>query len=421
MSASSSSLPPTPVTLETLPFDNRALRELPVDPVEENYVREVRGACFSRVRPTPVSNPSLVVHSPSALALLGLTAPEAEARRPDFPALFAGNNPLPGAEPAAHCYCGHQFGSFAGQLGDGATMYLGEIRSPPASWPPSPLPSAWPVPPAAAGRVELQFKGAGKTPYSRSADGRKVLRSSIREFLCSEANAALGIPTTRAATVVTSDTRVVRDIFYVGNPIAERATVITRIAPTFLRFGSFEIFKGADGSTGRAGPSAGRADLLRLLVDFTGRNYYPELWTDAAVSPPSSSPANPPTGPVSPAEAARALSLFREVSLRTARLFAAWQCFGFCHGVLNTDNMSVVGVTIDYGPFGWMERCVKVGRRGSEGLSCPPRLNPPHPTPLTHFPRNPLPAASTRSSSATPPTTAVGTRTRTSLGSVSGT
>jgi len=279
---------------------------------------QVRNAAFSRVEPTPVEAPKLVAVSAPALALLELPASEAE--RPDFAAFFAGNTVLPGAQPAAHCYCGHQFGSFAGQLGDGATMYLGEVVRSDGT------------------RVELQFKGAGKTPYSRTADGRKVLRSSIREFLCSELMAALGIPTTRAATIVTSDTLVARDIFYTGDVIEEQATIITRLAATFLRFGSFEIVKTADPMTGRAGPSAGNLALLTQLAEFTIRHYFPDIHA------------------AHDNLADRAWAWYLEVVRRSAVLVAHWQAYGWCHGVLNTDNMSIVGLTIDYGPFGWMDR-----------------------------------------------------------------
>eukprot|EP01113_Clastostelium_recurvatum_P039160 TRINITY_DN5950_c0_g1_i1.p1 TRINITY_DN5950_c0_g1~~TRINITY_DN5950_c0_g1_i1.p1 ORF type:complete len:323 (-),score=10.22 TRINITY_DN5950_c0_g1_i1:44-946(-) len=164
-------------TLETLQFDNSCLSKLPLDPNPQNYVRTVPGACFSRVTPTPVKNPRLVATSREALQWIGLD--EAQVNRPEFVEYFAGNKVLPGSEPAAHCYCGHQFGNFAGQLGDGRAMYLGEVINPQGQ------------------RVEIQFKGAGKTPYSREADGRAVLRSSIREFLCSEAMFHLGVPTTR--------------------------------------------------------------------------------------------------------------------------------------------------------------------------------------------------------------------------------
>jgi len=309
--------------LENLNFDNLALRKLFIDETRENYVRsKVPRANFSRVWPTPVKNPQLVAYSLEALALLDID--ENEMKRTDAAEYFAGNEIFPGSEPAAHTYCGHQFGAFSGQLGDGATMYLGEIVN------------------SKGERWELQFKGAGKTPYSRSADGRKVLRSSIREFLMSEAMDALGIATTRAGTVVTSDTTVVRDIFYSGNPIYEKATIITRIAPTFLRFGSFEIFKDVDEVTGRAGPSVGLEDeMLPVMLEYALHTFYPHI-ADKYPAPAHS-----------PKE--RYLAMYSEIVQRTARLCAEWQCVGFCHGVLNTDNMSIIGLTIDYGPFGMME------------------------------------------------------------------
>ncbi|CAM9848078.1 unnamed protein product, partial [Phaeothamnion confervicola] len=222
----------------------------------------------------------------------------------------------------AHCYCGHQFGSFAGQLGDGAAIYLGEVVN------------------RAGERWELQLKGAGLTPFSRTADGRKVLRSSLREFLCSEAMHYLGVPTTRAGTVVTSDSRVARDIFYDGRVTHERCSVVSRVAQTFLRFGSFEIFKPRDPGAigGRAGPSAGNEALRRTMLDYVVRNFYPEAATRAAED------GNGGGG-----------KMYREVVARTAALVASWQCVGWTHGVLNTDNMSIVGLTIDYGPFGWMD------------------------------------------------------------------
>lgn len=304
-------------TLDNLNFDNLALRALPVEDADPTDLtqRQVHGACFSRVFPTPVDTPALVCASEDALALVDVS-PE-EIKRGDFAEFFSGNKILMGSEPAAHCYCGHQFGYFSGQLGDGATMYLGEIVNEQGE------------------RWEIQFKGAGKTPYSRQGDGRKVLRSSIREFLCSEAMHHLGVPTTRAGTVVTSDTRVVRDILYNGNPIMERATIILRIAPTFLRFGSFEIVKGRDPDTDRIGPSAGRKDITKTMLDYTISTFYTEIPSDAED---------------------KYAQFYRELVLRTARLAAWWQSVGFCHGVLNTDNMSIVGLTIDYGPFGFMER-----------------------------------------------------------------
>ena len=317
--------PPSTATFESLRFDNTALRKLPLDDVAENYTRSVPGAVFSRLEPTPIKDPVVVVASAPALELLGLDA-ATQLARPDAAAYLCGNKLLPGAEPAAHCYCGHQFGAFSGQLGDGAAMYMGEVIN------------------AAGERWELQLKGAGLTPYSRTADGRKVLRSSIREFLASEHMAALGVPTTRSGSCVTSSTLVVRDIFYTGEPIRERATVITRVAPTFLRFGSFEVVKLRDPLTGRAGPSFGQTGLLDTLLDFTQKTYFPECAPsgggDAAASDPG----------------AAYIAMFGEIVRRTARLVAHWQAVGFCHGVLNTDNMSVVGVTLDYGPYQFMDR-----------------------------------------------------------------
>eukprot|EP00752_Nemacystus_decipiens_P012066 g10697.t1 len=305
------------VTLDTLKFDNQVIRELPVDPIPDNYVRRVANACFSKVAPDPVERPVMVAASNSALALLGLG--EAEGERDDAAEYFSGNKLMPGAQPHAHAYCGHQFGSFAGQLGDGAAMYLGEVEGP-------------------SGRWEIQFKGAGLTPYSRTADGRKVLRSSIREFLCSEAMHFLDIPTTRAAALVTSDTKVRRDVFYTGNVIQERASIVTRLAQTFLRFGSFEIFKPRDPRTGRDGPSAGN-DALRLqMLEYAVRRFFPE----AATAGPEGSKA-------------RYLAMYEEVVRSTAELVSKWQCVGFTHGVLNTDNMSLLGLTIDYGPYGFMD------------------------------------------------------------------
>ena len=303
--------------METLTFDNRALKKLPIDNDKLNYVRTVSGACFSLVKPTPVENPILVAHSTEALSLLGIDQSKESVEK--FVEYFSGNALLPGSQPAAHCYCGHQFGYFSGQLGDGAAMYLGEVIN------------------GSGQRWELQLKGAGKTPYSRTADGRKVLRSSIREFLCSEAMHHLGVPTTRAGSCVTSDSRVVRDIFYSGNPIEERCTIISRIAPTFIRFGSFEIFKTRDAQTARQGPSLGRQDVKQQLVEYCISTFFPGIHAKE----------------ISLLEKTR--EFFREVVLSTALLVSHWQTVGFCHGVLNTDNMSILGLTIDYGPFGFMD------------------------------------------------------------------
>ncbi|KAL3674862.1 hypothetical protein V7S43_000788 [Phytophthora oleae] len=307
-------------------FDNTVLRELPIDAEPKNFVRSaVSGACFSRISPTPISNPELVVTSPNSLLLAGIELKEPTIKCEDgnfqpietLVPVLTGNELLPGSETAAQCYCGHQFGFFSGQLGDGAALYLGEVVANNERW-------------------ELQLKGSGLTPYSRTADGRKVLRSTLREFLCSENMHFLGVPTTRAGSVVMSrETQVLRDIFYNGNAKMEPTAVVTRIAKSFLRFGSFEIFKDEDEYTGMAGPSAhldNKEEMMRQMLDFTIRQYFPEIQGENKYE-----------------------QFFREVVQRTAKLVAKWQTIGFCHGVLNTDNMSIVGDTLDYGPFGFME------------------------------------------------------------------
>ncbi|KAJ8548676.1 hypothetical protein ON010_g10994 [Phytophthora cinnamomi] len=313
--------------LPTAHFDNAVLRELPVDVDPKNFVRSaVSDACFSRVEPTPIANPELVVTSPNTLLLAGIELIQGDDQENSggisddlqpidaLVPILAGNELLPGSETAAQCYCGHQFGFFSGQLGDGAALYLGEIVSEGERW-------------------ELQLKGSGLTPYSRTADGRKVLRSTLREFLCSENMFALGVPTTRAGSVVMSrETQVLRDIFYNGNAKMEPTAVVTRIAKSFLRFGSFEIFKDQDKLTGLAGPSAhleNKHEMMAKMLDFTIRQYYPEINGEKKYE-----------------------KFFEEVVHRTAKLVAKWQTLGFCHGVLNTDNMSIVGDTLDYGPFG---------------------------------------------------------------------
>lgn len=289
--------------MHRLEFDNRFLRELPGDPDDSLRPRQVTGACWSRVRPTPVAAPRLLAYSSEVAADLGLSP--ADIADPRFTEVFSGNALLPGMDPWAACYGGHQFGNWAGQLGDGRAISLGEVVTPEGR------------------RHELQLKGAGLTPYSRMADGRAVLRSSLREFLCSEAMHHLGVPTTRALSLVLTGEDVVRDMFYDGHPRAEPGAIVCRVAPSFIRLGNFEIFA-----------ARGERDLLAQLVDFTLRRDFPELDAEA------------------PDRLGR---WFEEVCIRTARLIAHWMRVGFVHGVMNTDNLSILGLTIDYGPYGWLE------------------------------------------------------------------
>lgn len=289
--------------LNELQFDNRFVQELPEDIESGNFRRQVVGACHSRVLPTPAPNPRLLTVSAEVGQSLGLS-PEACQTR-DFVELFAGNRLLPGMMPHAACYGGHQFGQWAGQLGDGRAINLGEVLTPQGT------------------RLTLQLKGAGPTPYSRTADGFAVLRSSIREFLCSEAMHHLGVPTTRALSLILTGRGVVRDMLYDGHPRTEPGAVVCRVAPSFIRFGNFEIFAArSDAST------------LKKLADFTIRTGFPEL----------GSPSVEVYG-----------HWFREVCRRTAHLIVHWQRIGFVHGVMNTDNMSIEGLTLDYGPYGWLD------------------------------------------------------------------
>src|SRR3954468_13041209 len=212
--------------MQSLHFDNRFVRELPADPETGPRRRQVHRALYSRVDPTPVAQPRLIAYSPEVAALLGIDEREIESQQ--FAEVFAGNALVQGMEPYAANYGGHQFGQWAGQLGDGRAISLGEVLTP------------------AGQRWELQLKGAGQTPYSRTADGRAVLRSSIREFLCSEAMHHLGVPTTRALSLVATGEPVLRDMFYDGHPQNEPGAIVMRVAPTFLRFGNFEILAARD-------------------------------------------------------------------------------------------------------------------------------------------------------------------------------
>ncbi|MDT8377050.1 MAG: YdiU family protein [Mariprofundaceae bacterium] len=294
-------------------FDNSFVATLPGDPESAIMPRQVLGACYSRVVPTPVSAPETVACSLDLALMLGLTQEDCESDL--FTEVFSGNRLLPGMEPYASCYGGHQFGRWAGQLGDGRAINLGELVK------------------GDGQRWVLQLKGAGPTPYSRGADGLAVLRSSLREFLCSEAMFHLGVPTTRALSLIKSGEDVMRDMFYDGNAAPEPGAIVCRVAPSFTRFGSFEIF------TSRQDFS-----LLKQLLDYTIRTDFPHL--------PDS-----PGAEMSGKEPSVALYLrwFEEVCRTTAELMVHWMRVGFVHGVMNTDNMSVLGLTIDYGPYGWLE------------------------------------------------------------------
>jgi serine/tyrosine/threonine adenylyltransferase len=254
-------------------------------------------AFYTRLPAAPLRDPYVVGFSADAACMLGLDP--TIASEPGFADWFIGNTTRDwpqAALPYASVYSGHQFGVWAGQLGDGRALSLGEIEH-------------------GGERYEFQLKGSGRTPYSRMGDGRAVLRSSIREFLCSEAMHHLGIPTTRALTVIGSDQPVRREKI-------ETAAVVTRVSPSFVRFGHFEHFYAAD-----------RTGELQALADHVIDRFYPACReADDAY-----------------------LTLLDRVVARTAELVAQWQAVGFCHGVMNTDNMSILGLTIDYGPFGFID------------------------------------------------------------------
>jgi uncharacterized protein YdiU (UPF0061 family) len=283
-------------------FSNSFVEELPGDHSKVRDSRQVIGACYSLIEPESASNPKLLAWSEEL-------ARDFELNKPSEPSLdlqiLAGNKITNSMRPYAACYGGHQFGNWAGQLGDGRAITLGELADVNGA--------LW----------DLQLKGAGKTPYSRSADGRAVLRSSLREFLASEAMFHLGIPTTRALSLVSTGDSVIRDMFYDGNPRNEKGAIVARMAPSFLRFGNYEIH--ADRQ---------QIEVLKKLVDWTIGKYFKEINLDSSD--------------------AYAI-FFVEVCKRTAKLMVEWERVGFVHGVMNTDNMSILGLSIDYGPFGWLD------------------------------------------------------------------
>jgi uncharacterized protein YdiU (UPF0061 family) len=262
--------------------------------LEPGFMRSLGPSYWTALPPQPLPEVHWVARSDALAAELGVSE---WLHSEQALQVLAGNAPAQELAPLATVYSGHQFGVWAGQLGDGRALLLGDIHSP-------------------LGPQEVQLKGSGLTPYSRMGDGRAVLRSSIREFLCSEAMHHLGIPTTRALAVIGSPHPVIRET-------VETAAVVTRVAPSFLRFGHFEHFAHT-----AADPAA-----LRKLADAVIERYFPEC-----------------------ADAPQPLfAWLAEVARRTARLMAQWQAIGFCHGVMNTDNLSILGLTIDYGPFGFLD------------------------------------------------------------------
>ena len=283
-------------TFESLEWLSRFLDETPGDSEVGGHPRQVPNACWSRVNPTPPPDPKLVLWSNEMASKLGLDRPDG--------VILGGGVVTKGMDPYAQRYGGHQFGNWANQLGDGRAITLGEVQ-------------------LENDVLELQLKGSGITPYSRFADGKAVLRSSIREFLCSEAMHHLRVPTTRALSLVTTGEMVTRDVMYDGNSALESGAVVCRVAPSFLRFGSFQIHSAAnDHST------------LEALVEHTIQHHFPNH---------------------SVSDDAGLVRWLTHIAEQTAIMISHWMRVGFVHGVMNTDNMSIHGLTIDYGPYGWLE------------------------------------------------------------------
>ena len=284
------------VSLEQLSWLNRFVTETPGDAEIGGSPRQVPHACWSRVHPTSVPEPTLRLWSEEMAKELNLEQGGAD--------VLGGNRIAEGMDSYAQRYGGHQFGNWANQLGDGRAITLGEVNT--------------------GGKIlELQLKGPGVTPYSRFSDGKAVLRSSIREFLCSEAMHHLGIPTTRALSLVTTGEDVVRDILYNGNPAPEPGAIVCRVAPSFLRFGSFQIHS-----------MNGDRETLQTLVEYTIKHHFPNHSSENDDS---------------------LILWLTQIGQETARMICEWMRVGFVHGVMNTDNMSIHSLTIDYGPYGWIE------------------------------------------------------------------
>ncbi|WP_347053655.1 protein adenylyltransferase SelO [Flavobacterium olei] len=288
--------------MKNLKIKNRFTAELPADPDPTNEIRQVKNTLFSYVNPTQPANPELIHASEEVAELVGIA--KEEIQNEEFVNVFSGKEILSETRPFAMCYAGHQFGNWAGQLGDGRAINLTEVENNDQFY-------------------TLQLKGAGKTPYSRTADGLAVLRSSVREYLCAEAMYHLGVPTTRSLSLILSGDQVLRDILYNGNPAYEKGAIVCRVAPSFIRFGSFEML-------------TARNELknLKQFVEYTIQHYFPEI-------------AGEPKQ--------QYLQFFKKVADTTREMILHWQRVGFVHGVMNTDNMSVHGITIDYGPYGWLE------------------------------------------------------------------
>lgn len=285
-------------SLSTKEYKNRFVNTFDGDESGVLQPRQTPGVLYSKAIPTPVKGPKLLAWSDDLAQELGIQKPDENDVK-----VLGGNMVSPSMHPYAACYAGHQFGSWAGQLGDGRAITLGEwVTEAGKSW-------------------ELQLKGAGLTPYSRRADGRAVLRSSVREYLMSEAMHYLGVPTTRALSLVSTGEQVLRDMFYNGNPAFEPGAIVMRVSPSFLRFGNFEMLAARK-----------EIDNLRKLIDWTIDTFYPHIQGED-----------------------RVIRWYREVIERTAALMVEWLRVGFVHGVMNTDNMSILGFTIDYGPYSFLD------------------------------------------------------------------
>ncbi len=289
------------MTKNKINISNIFTDNLPGDEEKRNFTRQVYEAAYSEVLPKKPENPEMVHFIKSLADELNLENVDSEK----LLSLLSGRENFEGFTPYAMCYGGHQFGNWAGQLGDGRAINIAEVED-------------------KRGVVQtLQLKGAGETPYSRNADGLAVLRSSIREYLCSEAMFHLGVPTTRALSLALTGDLVRRDVMYDGNPEMEKGAIVCRVSPSFLRFGNFQIFSSRDD-----------IENLKILTDFTIKNYFPHLGEPSKET---------------------YFEFLKEVTESTLDLMLHWERVGFVHGVMNTDNLSILGLTIDYGPYGWLE------------------------------------------------------------------